>query len=173
MKIVKLTILIAFLALEAGLFVSGLYLVDLYAKKAKTSHNELLAWQQKGDNLRRLQESYRQEEEAISVINSALPGGGQAIAFFKELEQMAAADTVALDLQMPSLPVRDDNQSIETFLLNLKVKGTYSQVNNYLKKIEQHRQLIIVRQITLRMPEGLSGEVIANVAIKTYFSLNT
>jgi len=171
MKLNSIVILVGLILMQVALFVFGMNYISQYAEQVKVVHNELTAWKQKGDDLRRLQSSYLQNEDSIMIINQALPSNAEAISFFERLEQLAEQNGLDLTLQMGSMPAQDVPQKLEIFLLSLSVKGSYSEINNFVKTIENIDQLVVVRHVSINSPQDLSGEIIAKILVKTYFAL--
>ena len=171
MNIKKFIPLLAFMILLSALFVLALQFIGKTALSIKEVNNELIAWQQKGEDMRQLQDVYIEKQGSINIINQALPNNNQVISFFKELENIAGQSGVVLTIDMSALPVRNDQDNIETFLLRLNLKGSYSQIQSFIRNLENLDQLVLVRHIAINMPEGVSGELINNILIKTYFAI--
>lgn len=171
MKINKFISLGLILGLQIGAFVFLLHYIKQQAGAIQLVHNELIAWEQKKSDLSLLQNTYYQEKEVIDIINEALPDNDQAVNFFKDLESKASKSRVSLDIKMLSPPQYDQNENVETFLLNLELKGSFAAILDFIKEIENMNQLVLVRQTVFNSPGGLSAEVRATVFIKTFFNV--
>jgi hypothetical protein len=171
MKIPKIVFIIFLCLVELGLLAAGLYYSQALALKTKTVNNELIAWQQKSQDIRLLGQDYRQQLPAIELVNKTMPRSDRMIPFFEMIEQMASTSGVTVTLDMPALPQPDTNQNIETALLKVNTKGSLNQIREFVKTLENSEQLIVVRQVILNSPQGLTGPITGNIFIKTFFVL--
>lgn len=170
-KINKTLFLAFFILIQAVLFIGGISLIRSFSLKNKAIHNELVAWENKDKDNRLLQDDYQKNIQAIEIVNQALPTDNYIISFFEELENIASKSGAKVTLNMTSLPVKDEVQKINTYILKLNVRGTFGQINSFVKDLESYDQLIIVKNIVYNSPKGLTGELVGNILIKTFFAL--
>ncbi len=171
LKINKNIILFFLLFIEAAAIAGGFYFLNIYAEKIHSVHSELTAWQRKDQDLRHLQEDYTASKDLVKLVNDTLPAKSQIIGFFEELENLASQSGVLLSINMVKLPEEDQGKKLATANLNLIVKGSFGQIESFIKSLETIDQLVLVRQLVYNAPKGLGGEISGTVFIKTYFSL--
>ena len=170
MQLKRIILLSVFILIQFALFVLGINFIGSSAKQTRAVYNELLAWQQKDQDIRVLQNTYYQNKSAIDLINQSLPTKANIIPFFEKLEGIASQSNVQLTIDMTAPPQEEPNKNLLTVLLRLKLRGRFAQINQFIKDMENQGQLVIVRQAVLTSPNGLADEVNATVMIKTFFT---
>ena len=171
MKINKTIFLILAIVIEGGLIFGGINYIKAAAQQIKETHNELIAWQQKDDDIMQLQADYQQNQSAIETVNKALPPNDKVIEYFEELERIATKSGLALTMSMSAPLQEDDQKKVASAVLKLATRGSYYSIKEYIQNLEQNYQLNIIQAVNLQAPQGLNTEVIAEIVVKTYFSL--
>ena len=166
----KLSLIILFLILIcqlAGIVV----LAKLIAVKANLlfeQKHKLIALQKRNESLNKLQKDYQRIKNDIGLLNLVLPNKKGIVGFLDTIESEASSSGIKATISFSNKSIGAESETIKYLKLSLKIKGTYNQIIEFIKKIENLPQIVVVEKINIQSPNGIEKENNAVINIKSY-----
>jgi len=120
--------------------------------------HKLMALEKKDQSLAKLQKDFQTSVEDIEIINKALPDKKKIVDFIDDLEKEASRSGLKAEIKFASQAVVSEKKGIKSVNFDLKFKGTYNQMLEFIEKIEKKPQIVAVEKLNVLSGTGIQGE---------------
>ncbi len=176
-KLKKLTYIKPVVVLSVGLviLIGGViwlgFLVNKKVDKIKWQRAHVEALENREDNYRQLQSSFKEIENQYQIVDRALPEKDAFISLVVRLEKLARDNKVELEIDFSQESEAKGNNLDFT----LKVSGKINNVLQYLKEVKSEPYLVEVLELNLQKITNKSrveGQILVNVEVDEAFRPN-
>jgi len=158
--------LIVFLVLASGYY---FYLnINVRVGEVREQRAHLEALNNRDKNYARLQSDFEKIEQKYQLINNALPGQENFIAFIIDLERQAIKSDVEIEIVFAQDPQVQNSQLSFT----IEISGQINNVLKYLTEIKKQSYYIQIDSLNLSKitaKNQFSGEIIIKVGVDETF----
>ncbi|MFC1711714.1 type 4a pilus biogenesis protein PilO [Patescibacteria group bacterium] len=161
-------ILLGIIFLQVGaLFVIGRLIVSNNDQLILEKH-KLLALEDRDSYLMKLQSDYRLIEKDTVILNQILPGKKEIVDLLGEIESEASLSGVVAKINFADKSVMTESANIKFISFTISLKGNYFKIAEFIKKIEDLPQVIVVSKVSMQSPNGISSDINAILSLKCY-----
>lgn len=132
--------------------------------------HKLLAFENKGKSLIKLEDDYNLIGDDIEVIDLVLPDKEGLVDLINLLEQQASQAGVLAEVNFTNKSVVVESKTVKSVNFNLTVVGTYYEIIEFIKKVEKLPQVISVEKVSIQAPNGIEDKNNAILSIRCYIN---
>jgi Tfp pilus assembly protein PilO len=153
---------------QLGAIFSLAKLIDEKTNSLLDQKHELLALEDKDKSLLKLHRDYTLIQDDLSLIEKILPNKKGVIDLINILEKEASQSGLQAKVNFSDKAIDTESEQIKSLNFSLNLKGSYSQILNFAKKIEDLPQVVVMQKLNILSPAGISGENNAILILRCY-----
>ncbi|PIS09016.1 hypothetical protein COT75_04105 [Candidatus Beckwithbacteria bacterium CG10_big_fil_rev_8_21_14_0_10_34_10] len=164
-------ILILIILVQIGLIVFLAKRIIMTNSLLRETNQRLISFEKRDESLLRLEEDYDLIKEDVGIISQILPGKEGVVGFINEIENEASQSGLVADISFGTKSVTSED-SYKVIRFSLIFEATYYQMIDFVKKLEEMSQVIVIEKVTIQSPEGIEGKNMITLNLKAYIDPN-
>ena len=168
MKKTDIAVIIGFIIFELIVLLVMAKLIEKKTKLLVEQKNKLLALEGRDESLVKLQKDFGLVEKYIGLINQTLPNKEGIIDLLGQIEKEASRAGIKAKINFTNNSAVKEAKNLKSVSFSLLLSGSYFQLVDFIKKIENLPQIIVIKRVSVQSPKGINNQTKAILTIKCY-----